>query len=535
MESELSRSSSTSSLNSNSEIKEPEGDQFFDAAKKNVIKKLELEVLKEQLESANYKKSYPDIDNIYYEVHEDAMIFELLTDSEPVKTETPEEIDLKIKEEEITAKKKEIEESQNEYDKIKGSNKESHSKIISYNDTLDLYIKNKENITSIITQIDAEVKEGIKIRDILSGIKKSNSSTSTESRRHISAKFSKTWVPQFEKYQKINETIRDLLVNIYENGLLNKNNELYENLSENKIFNTDGLFYKAICYSDYFISLFERLQKNVFEILESYTWFNEHFIGIIDGRNTLHSRVISGLTNENSDLRKQNAILILKSSEKNKSDSRNSERIRQLSKLNQLTQDEKRRVNEKLMRLKANFDSKNKKLQGELDKLRSKLRSKTTTSTEESKDTESRYTDIEYIEELNRRTEELIETLEKRLAELARLQKLVNSPEELQILESQDTGFLSLVIDAADVYGKIEEKPEEKENFKIMFNKLLDYPPDNKFMFADVFAKMEQDQGNKELLDNFLQKLDKIPDDLFKNPLISEITKKITIPIPQTH
>ena len=110
---------------------------------------------------------------------------------------------------------------------------------------------------------------------------------------------------------------------------------------------------------------------------------------------------------------------------------------------------------------------------------------------------------------------------------MARLQNLVNSPEELQILESQNRGFLKLVIDAADVY----EKPEFKDSFK----QLLDYRPDNKFMFADVFAKMEQYQGNKELLDKFLQNLDTIPEDLFKDPLNLEIKNKITIPIPQTH
>ena len=191
--------------------------------------------------------------------------------------------------------------------------------------------------------------------------------------------------------------------------------------------------------------------------------------------------------------------------------------MRRLSKLNP---EEKKRLNEKIENLKKEKDATIQKLKEELKELQSKQ------TTEEPSETKS--TERENIEELNKHTEALIEQLAKKIAELTDAQKLVNIPKEeieseLQILESQDSGFLSLVINAADLYGKDE--------FKDSFEELLKYQPDDKFMFGVVFTKME---GDYKYLDEFLQNPDIIPEKIYEDALISEITKKITIPTHQT-
>jgi len=499
------------SNNSNAEIEEPEGDEFFNVAKKNVIKKLELEVLKDELDSANYQKSYPDIDNIYYEIHEDVLSF----DEDPFKKhESPEDIVLKIE-----RKKNEIIQTQEEYKKSALGN-DSHSNIILYNDTLDLYIKNKEKLTSIIKKIDSEVQKGIPISDILNGMESTEEPNQQTTDRIKFNKLKSDWEPKFKDYEKINNNIRDLFNQIYDDSLLNENDKLYKKLRDLKLFNTNGLFNKAIYDSNELKSLIDRLRDNFFVILKDYSGYNEYAKSILYPSNAPGKNVIYTYRKESSELQKKILRLETELSQIKRSQSLPSSRKRRdsLIKLKQLRENDKQRLTDKIRSLQEEKEAEIRKLNEKIEELKSRK------STEESKDTQSHD-----IEELNRRTEELIEILDKKISELSRLQKLVNSPEELdseiQILESQDTGFLRLVIDAADLYGKPE--------FKDSFNKLLDYRPDNKFMFSDVFAKMEQDQGNKEL-DNFLQKLDKIPEDLFKHQLISDITKKITIPIPQT-
>jgi hypothetical protein len=532
----VSNESNALSINSNSEIEEPKDDEFFDAAKKNVIKKLELEELKEELESAEYQEAYPEVFNIY-EDRSDPISF----DSSEFSSEMPHEIREKIKKKETEIVATEI-----EYTKQKNKNTDpKYSKIILYNDTLDGYIKNKEKLSSIIKDIDKEVKNGIEIRVKLENIKEIEKTLPNETLKEKKNRLETNWKPIFISYEVIRKKIRQIFNSVYENKLLDINDQFYIKLSELKPFNTYGLFYKAIYDSNDLNLLLDRLLNNVFEILKDYTRYNDHVESITTSNRYPGGTVHSKYKEEIDNLQAYNLRLNTELSQikRNLALPHSGRRRQDFRRLKEKTPEQKKKLTEKMdariKSLQERKDAEIRKLNEEIQELKSKQttqdtnESKSTEESNESKSTEeskeSKSTESHDIEELNRRTEELIEILDKKIADLSRLQKLVNSPEELdselQILESQDTGFLSLVIDAADLYGK----PEEKEKFKDSFNKLLDYHPDNKFMFADVFAKMEQGQGN-EKLDNFLKNLDTIPDDLFKDLLILEITRKITIP-----
>jgi hypothetical protein len=516
-----SNESNALSINSNAEIEEPKDDEFFDAAKKNVIKKLELELLKDELDSAEYQKDYPYLDNIY-DILNDPFNSDLLGSTPDTPTDILEKI--KIKENEKNASQKEYSEK-----KVLDTNKDSHSNIILYNETLDGYISNKEDLRTIIKNIDKEVKKGIPLNEKLRDIENSDLiSKQTTTVKEKITNIKQSWEPIFISYNVINENLRKLF-NSINDELLDINDKFYIKLSSLKLFNINQLFDKTIYDSNDLRDLFDTLYNNVFKILKDYTRYNEFVKSKTNQRGS--APVIYRMKKEADELTQE--ILRLRSvvAQLNRNSALPDRgKRRHLKKIKQLTKEDKKRLtqkmNEQIRGLQERKDAEIRKLNEEIQELRSRQNIQ---DTNESKSTESHD-----IEELNRTTQALIVTLETRIAELSRLQKLLNSPEELQILESQNTGFLRLVIDAAYVYGKIEENPEEKEKFKDSFKQLLDYRPDNKFMFADVFAKMEQGQGNKELLEKFLQNLDKIPEDLFKDQLISEITNKITIPIPQT-
>ena len=157
------------------------------------------------------------------------------------------------------------------------------------------------------------------------------------------------------------------------------------------------------------------------------------------------------------------------------------------------------------------------------------LRSRSTQAT----DTQS--IEAERIEELNKRTEVLTEQLAKKIAELTDAQKLVNTPSqeidsELKLLESQEepTGFLKLVIKSADLYGKPE--------FKVSFEELLQYQPEDKFMFKYVFNEIETNKTKYDYLDEFLKAQVKIPEQIEQDKLFPQIMGSLTFkPSPQTH
>jgi hypothetical protein len=515
----------SSSLNSEL-IDEPEDDVFFDAAKNIVIKKLELEVLKEELESAKYQDTYPELENIYYKLHGDTLGLDDLEDLDNK--------DVII--EKIAKKEVEIKSTQEHYENTKKDSKDSHQNIISFVDTLDSYIKNKEDLTSIINDIDKKVKVAIPLSDTLRKIEESDWSPKEKTQKTERQKLNElkdTWIPTFKEYEKIIKEIRELFHKIYNDKLLAKNDELYIKLSGLKVFNTDGLFYKATYDSREIKSLFDDLYNNVFETLKDYELYNGFVkIKTDPDPNLPGKKAAFILKKENDKLQADLLRLQMELSQIKRSDDlpkSRGKRIQKLRRLSELKPDKKKILNEKMnlqiQQLKTTHKADIDELNTEIEQLRS--------TSAQATDTQS--IEAERIEELNKRTEVLTEQLAKKIAELTDAQKLVNTPSqeidsELKLLESQEepTGFLKLVIESANLYGKPE--------FKVSFEELLQYQPEDKFMFAYVFKEIEKNKTDYEYLDEFLKTQLKIPEQIEQDDLFPKIMGSLTFkPSPQTH
>lgn len=525
----------SSSLNSNSTlnsdlIEEPVGDVFFDVAKNYVIKKLELEELKEELESAEYQEAYQEVDNIY-EDRSDPISFEDIN----LSPDTSDDILLKIKE-----KKGQITATETEYAEKKNANQSNpkYSNIILFVDTLNLYVSNKEGLSSIIKGIHEEVQKGIKIGDKLGNIEATDSER--QDKKVKKNYLIENWEPNFSSYEIINKNLRKLFNSIYDDKILNENDKLYKILSTHKLFNTDGLFYKAIYDSEELTSLFDRLHKNVFEILKDYTRYNEYVKSIINPRTSVGNGVFGKYKKDNDKLQEEILRLNRELSQIKRNDdlpkSREKKR-QQLRRLSKLDQEGKKRLNEKMnlqiQKLKTKHQADVDELNKEIEQLRSRS---TQTTSAQSIDIEAKSTEAQYIEELNKRTEVLTEQLAKKIAELTDAQKLVDTPKEeidaeLTLLESKEdpNEFLSLVIKSADLYGKPE--------FKASFEELLKYQPkeekpEDKFMFAYVFNEIETNKTDYDYLEDFLKQYT-IPDQT--DTLITQIMETSFKPAPQTH
>ena len=533
----LERTSSSSS--SNSELIEPVGDEFFDASKKYVMKKLELEVLKEQLDSAEYQEAYPNSDNIYYKLHGETLSIDSLDEVEEVE-------DTKVISRKITEKEGEISKLKDDYEGKKTSSNGSQSQLILFVDTLDNYIKNKEDLRTIIKDINKIVQTAIPLSEKLGEIEAIGWKTPQTEREKI-LNLNKNWVPNFSNYQTKIKEIRKLFHKIYEHdihkkSLLTENDNLYIKLSSPKLFNTDGLFYKATYDSEEIISLFDGLYNNVFfDILKDYHMYNDFVKIKIDPRlsSVTGKSSIFVYKEENDELRAKVSRLEFKLSQLESSDLPKSREREQLRRISNLTQDEKRRLTQKMNseieRLRKKNDTKVNDLNRQIQEL--KARSIQTT------DKGAGSIDAANIEEMNKRLIELTDILDAKLYELEDAKKLLDTPKEnidseLKMLESkQDSnGFLKLVIESADLY-----ETENKEEFKASFEKLLNYQPkeynpDDKFMFKYVFNEIETNKPNYDYLDEFLKTQVKIPEQIEQDKLFPQIMGSLTIkPAPQTH
>jgi len=521
-----SRTNSISNENSNTQQ-----DPFFISAKNYVIKKLELEVLKEELESAKYEetlktpeysKIYPKLENIYKK-HKGLTLDDFVTVS-------VQEISTKIKEKEaeLIELKKEYERKPSDPDKLQ-------SEIITFNDTLDIYIENKKKIMAIIPVIETEINKGIPIRNkLVSKIEEYEDRTKHKTNDTQKNDIENDWVPHYKEYVELHEKISNLL-NVKK--FLNRNNELYEKLNQHSKYIDQGLFHRVIYNKLDLLKLFQRLGKNVSEILKDYSSDNDFFMQKIDKAAPTSSKIpISKYST--------NLSIPLHVRDKRKLEKRNKELQAMIDDLT--------------IKFDSSVELRVKQIREELETTQGKLSEliKLQESSEEEKqkiaevmnqklsESEKKYQDeMDQLKENEEKNGELMEKMTedqvKMRREIERLKGLLNAtPEELtqqiekkkeEVEEQQETNdFLLLVIESANLY--------EKEGFKEGFDKLLNYQPDDNFMFKYVFSQIEQgEQGKYEYLDEFLRYPVKMPNQIYNDQLIPQIKGTLAFtPILQT-
>ena len=508
-------------------------DAFFIAAKNNIIKKLELEELNEELESAKYEqtlktpeysKIFPPLANIYNKTNQTPTIDDLLKPSV-----SNEEIAARIEEigKRIKEKETELNTSNQEYNKPDSPN-DIQSEIISFNETLDSYLENKKNLMAIKPDIESKMKEAIKTRNVLTiqiGEDKNPKKQKTEEQQKKDV--NEIWKPNFKIYDEQCKEISNLF-NI--KNFLDKNTELYNILNHLPRYIDKELFHRAIYNRHDLSQRFNNLKVHVFQILKNYTLDNDHFMiklerkgstfpgnrrGILSNHKKKHDR----LEDENKEL-KRNIDELTQKFESNVE-----------LRLKEIT-DKLEQKQSELTQLKQIQDSSNEEKETKIVGLQAKL-------AESEKNYQEAMANLK--KESNEKNGELMEKMteehDNMKKEIERLQALLKTkPEELtdkiktkeeEVQLQQETNeFLLLVIKAADLY--------EKDEFKDGFDDLLKYQPDDKFMFNYAFSQIEQ--GDYKYLDNFLMNQDKIPEKIYEDPLILQIKGTLAFkPASQMH
>lgn len=508
--------SRSSSLNANVE---PD-DAFFIAAKNNIIKKLELEELNEELESAKYEqtlktheysKIIPPLANIYNRTNKTPTIDDFLKTSvsnEEIAARI-EEIGARIKEKET-----ELKELKKGYDIKPASPNKTQSEIISFNETLDSYLENKKNLMAIKPTIETQMKEAIKTRDVLT--------IQTEEQQKKDVK--DNWIPNYKKYD---EQCKVILKLFDIKNFLDTNTELYEKLNQLSRYIDKDLFHRVIYNSVELSQRFNNLNDHVFQILKDYALNNDHFMIKLNPKGTRypgdkalilsnHKRKHDRLEDENEELKRNIADLTLRF------ESNVELRLKEITDTLEQKQSE-------LTQLKQIQDSSNEEKERKIVGLKAKL-AESEKKYQEAMANLKKENDDELMEKMT-------EEHDNMKIEIERLQSLLKAkPEELNDkiktkqeevqLQQETNEFLLLVINAADLY--------EKDKFKESFDHLLKYQPDDKFMFNYAFSQIEQ--GDYKYLDNFLMNQDKIPDQIYVDPLILQIKGTLAFkPTSQMH
>jgi chromosome segregation ATPase len=523
-----SRAPSMSNSMSNSNAQQ---DPFFISAKNYVIKKLELEVLKEELESAKYEetlktpeysKIYPKLENIYKK-HKGLTLDDFLTVS-------VEEISTNIQQKEA-----ELVELEKEYKRKPSAPDKLQSDIISFNDTLDSYIENKKKIMAIIPVIETEINKGIPIRNkLVSKIEEYEDRTKHKTNETQKNDIETNWVPHYKEYVELHEKISNLLnIKVF----LDRNKELYEKLNQLPKYIDQGLFHKVIYNNLDLLKLFKRLETNVSEILKDYSSDNDFFMQKIDKAAPTSSKIpISKYsTNLSIPLHVRDKRILEKRNKElqamiddltTKFDSSVELRVKQISEELETTQG---KLSE-LIKLQESSEEEKQKMVEEMNKKLSESEQKYQDEMAKLKEKNE--------EENGELIEKMTEDQVKMRKEIERLTGLLNAkPEELkqqietkqeELKVQQETNeFLLLVINAADLY--------EKEGFKESFDDLLNYQPDDKFMFDYAFSQIEQEKGKYEYLDEFLRIPVKMPYQIYNDQLIPQIKGTLAFrPILQT-
>jgi hypothetical protein len=548
----LSTSTSTSNSNSNSNaglistlgstlgsrsnsMSNAEQDPFFISAKNYVIKKLELEELKEELESAKYEETmktseYSNIfpkENIYKKDKGTSL-------DKFLKRVSVEEIATRIQQKEA-----ELIELKKEYEKKPSAPDKLQSEIISFNSTLDSYIQNKKKLMDRIPVIQNKMKEAITFRDVLNEFIKKDEEDETKHTVESNevSKINKIWIPNYKEYYRLCTEIRDLFPNIQNLRVITK---LYKNLNPLSKYVGESLFNRVIYTRVDLSKRFELLKTHVFEILKGLEVHDEHYKMILDPKMPAFPgdkrKLLSNHQATNRRLEKLNKSLINQLSEITMNiDSIVESHVKEIR---EKLEEKERELNE-LKEIQEKPDEEKQKLIDELNKQLSESEQKYQEEMARLKNENESLTGNEEPNENARIIENMTEDQGILRREIERLKGLLNAkPEELtqqietkkeEVEEQQETNkFLLLVINAADLY--------EKEGFEESFDHLLDYQPDDKFMFDYAFSQIEQEKGKYEYLDEFLRNPVKMPDQIYNDQLIPQIKGTLAFrPILQTH
>jgi len=526
--------SRASSLNLNTEPQEQ--DPFFIAAKNFIIKKLELEELTKELQLTEYEQmlntsKYTHLKNIYKKESEKSTI----PNTSSVYIEG---IRKSIKD-----KKDELRITQQEYETKKGENLELNEldkKIRLFDDTLNSYFDNKEKLMGLKTEIDKKMKEAITIRDKLTIIIKNDRSKTIHYTEEQEIKVIKDdWVPNYKSYVDLHtETFK--LFDI--DSFLDENTRIYSNLKELHLFSyiNQELFNKVIYITSELLSIFMRLKNNVSNILKDYSSFNEHCMLKLDESTTKSDNPTRPKSKYNGN---RNRVIQLYLQDIHRLEDANKElrfaleqstdiRVKELTeKLEQTERElnELKQIQENPYEEKQRMVELNQKLsESEKEIARLKNENESLTGNEEPNENALIMEKMtEYQENLRREIERLKGLLNAKPEELT--QQIETKQEELKV-QQETNEFLLLAINAADLY--------EKEGFKKSFDDLLNYQPDDNFMFKYVFSQIEQEQekGKYEYLDEFLRYPVKMPYQIYNDQLIPQIKGTLAFrPILQTH
>lgn len=400
-----------------------------------------------------------------------------------------------------------------------------------FDDTLNSYFVNKEKLMRIKTEIDEKMKDAIKFRDKLTIIIENDRSKTIHYTEEQEINVIKNeWVPNYKSYYDLHtETFK--LFNI--DSFLDENTRIYLKLKELHLFSyiNQELFNKVIYISSELFGIFMRLKKNVSNILKDYSYFNEHCMLKLDESITKSDNPRPKSKYNGN----RNRVIQLYREDIHKLEDANKELTLALK---QSTDIRVKELTDKLEEKEGEL-SELKKIQENPDEEKQRMVELNQKLSESEKEIARLKNENESLTGNEELIEQMTEDQGNLRREIERLTGLLNAkPEELtqqiekkkeEVEEQQETNkFLLLAIKAADLY--------EKEGFKESFDDLLNYQPDDKFMFGYAFSQIEQEKGKYEYMDEFLMNLVKIPDQIYNDQLIPQIKGTLAFrPILQKH
>jgi len=526
-------------------------DDFLSIGIELIKKKVELEAVTEELESAKYTEAHPNED--LYNTNEDlyntndSYIIEEIVNTRPTIQElktTKTELETQL----VDIKTKYI---------IPSTLEGKQNDMITFNNNLDLYISNKKKIREVKKEIETKMVEILKIMITLN---KNMSDIQTDP----STTF-KEWDNNFKIYYKKYLEVFNLFDRRETKDLIIKNNNLFRLLTtSNSFIKLDDInhFYKAIIQIT-----FDEIKKNLERILDEQEYtefkeFEEHRNDPSFGKVTRNKqKSISHLNQQNRVLRENiKTLRVQLENEQRKHAPKTEEferrigietqrlksRIKELEKIRESSEEEKSKIVEgyekRLQELEKQIEE---KYARQIESLTDKNKSITQMIVEpEDNELQRRIKENELIiEELKEKSKQEKDELKIQIDLLKSYvsknpEELQNTVEQLQfqraLIEARANGesddFLSMLIKSADLYGKPE--------FQDSFDKLLKYQPEeenpeDKFMFAYVFNEIETNKTKYDYLEDFTKQY-KIPEQIEQETLLSQIMETSFKSSPQT-
>jgi hypothetical protein len=518
---------------------------------KFLMKKAELEALKDELESEEYRTKYPDLPDIYGLVERHSTVDDLSKPKVEKETLISELADLKSK-----------------YETEILPNLPQNIDIIDFNKKLDEYIKNKDKIREKKTDIEQKFNETYKNKTELESIiyieKISLNSSDIDK-----------WDNNYDTYRKNYEEIEKLFKDEELKSLFSKNTELFNWLPVYTKTFTDldeKKFFKGINGNN---QEFEKMKKNIKKLWgnpREYTNYNSHIQelkkdikenkGSITPRGLSPRRLVAEKKikkAEDSVREKQELIVKIHDLElqleealqKDKSTTVDLERIimetatlnNRIKELEQTISDitiDKNKKNEeydkKLSEIPEFIENKYK---GEIERLTSE-KSRLEATTEDNEQLKDQLKENQTkLEELKKKSEEEKARLQKEVEELKSdltksVEELTTKKEEIQTTLEKMKGEREKISGRLEFELKIHrENPEffplmletansyEKEGFNEALDKLLNYRPMNKFMFKEVFTSIENKFKDYQYMDSFFQD-NTIPEIIYEDELFDK-------------